>query len=126
MLTLPLYQIGQNSSEIQVSSMCERLSIPGGPLGQLLIGVSTLSLSESVCCACSLWESKYISGGWWFLKCGRKDCVLGCHWPAWTVGVWGNKNVRLKVFQGVLVNYKIVGRDSYVNTIDTKPPVASL
>ena len=30
------------------------------------------------------------------------------------------------LFQGVLVNYKIVGRDSYVNKFDTKPPVASL
>ena len=64
--------------------------------------------------------------GWWFLKWGRKDCVLGCHWPACTVGVWWNRNVRLKLFQGVLVNYKRVRRDSYVNKIDTKPPVASL
>ena len=70
--------------------------------------------------------SIYISGGWLFLKWGRKDCALGCHWPACTVGAWWHKNVRLKLFQGVLVNYKIVGRDSYLNKIDTKPSVASL
>ena len=52
--------------------------------------------------------------------------MLGCYWPACTVGVWWHKNVGLKLFQGVLVNYKIVGRDSYVNKFDTKPPVASL
>ena len=34
--------------------------------------------------------------------------------------------MRLKWFQGVLVNYKLAGRDNYVNTIDTKPPVAAL
>ena len=56
----------------------------------------------------------HTSGGWWFLKRGRKDCALGCHWPACTV-VWWHKNVRLKLFQGVLVNYKIAGRDNYVN-----------
>ena len=32
--------------------------------------------------------------------------------------------MRLKLIQGVLLNYQIVGRDSYVNKIDTKPPVA--
>ena len=40
---------------------------------------------------------------------GRKDCTLGCYWPACTViGVWWHKYVRLKLFQVVLVNYKIV------------------
>ena len=34
--------------------------------------------------------------------------------------------MRLKLFQGVLVNYKKAGRDNYVNTIDTNPPVAAL
>ena len=41
-------------------------------------------------------------------------------------GVWWHKYVRLKLFQGVLVNYKIAGRDNYVNKIDTKPPVEAL
>ena len=41
-------------------------------------------------------------------------------------GVWWNKYVRLKLFQGVLVNYKIAGRDNYVNKMDTNPPVAVL
>ena len=53
--------------------------------------------------------------------------MLGCHWPACTVsGVWWHEYVRLKLFQGVLVNYKIAGRDIYVNQIDTNPPVAAL
>ena len=41
-------------------------------------------------------------------------------------GVWWHKDVRLKLFQGVLENYKIAGRDNYVNTIDSNPPVAAL
>ena len=62
-------------------------------------------------CAC-------ISGGWW--EGGRKDCELGFHWPACTVsGVWWHKDVRIKLFQGVLVNCKKAGRDNYVNKIDT-------
>ena len=39
------------------------------------------------------------------------------------------KYVRLKLFQGVLVNYKkkkLAGRVNYVNKIDTNPPVAAL
>ena len=54
-------------------------------------------------------------------------CTLCCHWPACTVsGVWWNKYVRLKLFQGVLVNYKIAGRDNYVNKMYTNQPVAVL
>ena len=34
--------------------------------------------------------------------------------------------MRLKLFQGVLVNYIIAGGDNYVNRIDTNPPVAAL
>ena len=42
--------------------------------------------------------------------------MLGCHWPACTVsGVWWHEDVRVKLFQGVLVNYKIAGRDNCVN-----------
>ena len=41
-------------------------------------------------------------------------------------GVWWNKYVRLKLFQGVLVKYKIAGRDDYVNKMYTNPPVAAL
>ena len=41
-------------------------------------------------------------------------------------GVWWHNDVRLKLFQGVLVNYKIAGRDNYVNKIDTNPAVAAL
>ena len=48
----------------------------------------------------------------------RKDCALGCHWPDCTVsGVWWDKYVKLKLFHGFLVNYKIAGRDNYVNEI---------
>ena len=36
------------------------------------------------------------------------------------------KYVRLELFQCVLVNYKIAGRDNYVNRIDPNPPVAAL
>ena len=47
------------------------------------------------------------SGGWWFLKLGRKDCELCFHGPACAVsGVWWHKDVRIKLFQGVLVNCK--------------------
>ena len=41
-------------------------------------------------------------------------------------GVWWNKCVRLKLFQGVLVNYKTAGSNNYVNKFDTNPPVAAL
>ena len=34
--------------------------------------------------------------------------------------------MRLKLFQGVLVNYKLAGRDNYVNKMYTNPPVAVL
>ena len=34
--------------------------------------------------------------------------------------------MRLKLFPGVSLNYKIVGRDNYVNIIDTNPPLAAL
>ena len=39
---------------------------------------------------------------------------------------YGGINVRLKLFQDVLVNYKIAGRENHVNKIDTNPPVAAL
>ena len=34
--------------------------------------------------------------------------------------------MKLKLFQGVLVNYKVAGRVNYVNKMDSNPPVAAL
>ena len=51
--------------------------------------------------------------------------MLGCHRPL-ALLVWWQKDVRLTLFQGVLVNYKIAGRDNYVNKMYTNPPVAAL
>ena len=34
--------------------------------------------------------------------------------------------MRLKLFQGVLMNYKIAGRDNNLNAIYINPPVAAL
>ena len=39
--------------------------------------------------------------------------------------LWRMVDLRLELFQGVLENYKIAGRDNYVKTIDTNPPVAA-
>ena len=52
----------------------------------------SLSVSLSVSLSLYVWqlEGMTTSGGWWFLKWGRKDCKLGGHW-------------QLKLFQGVLV-----------------------
>ena len=41
-------------------------------------------------------------------------------------GVWWHKYARLKLFQGVLGNYKIARRDNYVNKIDKNPQAAVL
>ena len=41
-------------------------------------------------------------------------------------GVWWSRYGRLKLFQGVLVNYKIAGRDNYLNKMCTNQPVAAL